>query len=114
LALKSNLPSAGLVAVGMPTQVASCAKTGDVPAKAPIRLAAIAAARHAAPLNFPATFPNAPSSNRSPTTTTQSLDSQVGFSRLYDRYFAGPPQHDLKHDRCALERRFGVALQYRR
>jgi len=59
LALKSNLPSAGLVAVGMPTQVASCAKTGDVPAKAPIRLAAIAAARHAAP-QLPSHFPQRP------------------------------------------------------
>jgi hypothetical protein len=68
LALKSKLPSAGLVTVGMPTQVASCAKTGDVHAKAPIRLAAIAAAaRFTTRLNCTdmATFPNAPSSNPS-------------------------------------------------
>ena len=48
LALKSKLPSAGLVTAGAASQVASCAKpgdimAGDIKAKAPIRPAAITA-----------------------------------------------------------------------
>jgi hypothetical protein len=54
LALKSKLPSAGLVTVGAASQVASCAKT-DCDSKIPIRIAAIAAVRHTARLNCPAT-----------------------------------------------------------
>ena len=61
LALKSKLPSAGLVTVGAACQVASCANAGrgaKTPnAKTPTRIVAIAAVRHATRLNCPATAP---------------------------------------------------------